>query len=62
MADITTLILADHEWLREQFARLDYLQARTSVKAEQLQQSGVPWPTSRTCTHTSKRRSSIHSY
>jgi hypothetical protein len=27
MADITTLILADHTWFREQFAQLDYLQA-----------------------------------
>lgn len=42
MADINTLILADHEWLREQFARLDYLQARTSVKAEQLQRVWRP--------------------
>jgi len=37
MPDITNLILADHEWFREQFARLDYLQARVRVKAEQLQ-------------------------
>lgn len=29
MTDITMLILADHEWFREQFAALDYLQART---------------------------------
>ncbi|KKC02376.1 hemerythrin domain-containing protein [Mycobacterium nebraskense] len=29
MADITMLILADHEWFREQFAQLDYLQAQT---------------------------------
>lgn len=28
MADITMLILADHDWFREQFARLDYLQAQ----------------------------------
>ncbi|BBZ72644.1 hemerythrin domain-containing protein [Mycobacterium paraseoulense] len=28
MADITMLILADHEWFRRQFARLDDLQAR----------------------------------
>jgi hypothetical protein len=28
MADITMLILADHTWFREQFARLDELQAR----------------------------------
>jgi Hemerythrin HHE cation binding domain len=31
MADITMLILADHEWFREQFARLDYLQSQTPV-------------------------------
>jgi Hemerythrin HHE cation binding domain len=29
MADITRLILADHAWFREQFARLDDLQAQT---------------------------------
>lgn len=29
MADITMLILADHNWFREQFAKLDYLQAQT---------------------------------
>ena len=29
MADITALILADHEWFREQFAKLDELQTRT---------------------------------
>ena len=29
MADITMLILADHNWFREQFARLDDLQAHT---------------------------------
>ncbi|MEB4209328.1 hemerythrin domain-containing protein [Mycobacterium sp. 94-17] len=28
MADITMLILADHEWFRQQFARLDELQAQ----------------------------------
>jgi Hemerythrin HHE cation binding domain len=28
LADITALILADHEWFREQFARLDELQAQ----------------------------------
>src|SRR5689334_6449198 len=28
MTDITMLILADHEWFREQFARLDELQAQ----------------------------------
>jgi Hemerythrin HHE cation binding domain len=31
MPDITMLILADHEWFREQFAKLDYLQAQTPV-------------------------------
>ena len=29
MADITVLILADHNWFREQFAKLDDLQAQT---------------------------------
>ena len=33
MADITMLILADHEWFREQFARLDDLQARIQLLA-----------------------------
>ena len=37
MADITRLILADHNWFREQFAQLDYLQARASVKDEALE-------------------------
>ena len=36
MADITMLILADHTWFREQFARLDYLQARRTVAPEAL--------------------------
>lgn len=31
MADITMLILADHDWFREQFAKLDYLQAQTPL-------------------------------
>ncbi|MCW2565708.1 MAG: hypothetical protein JWQ31_4268 [Mycobacterium sp.] len=31
MADITALILADHEWFREQFAKLDELQARKTM-------------------------------
>ena len=31
MADITMLILADHDWFREQFARLDYLQAERAA-------------------------------
>lgn len=37
MADITMLILADHTWFREQFARLDYLQARESTRTEALE-------------------------
>jgi hypothetical protein len=36
MADITMLILADHEWFREQFARLDELQAQTPVNRRAL--------------------------
>src|SRR6478609_11032396 len=31
MADLTALILADHEWFREQFAKLDDLQARRTA-------------------------------
>ena len=31
MADITMLILTDHDWFREQFAKLDVLQAQTPV-------------------------------
>src|ERR1700761_7945997 len=31
MPDITMLILADHDWFRERFAKLDYLQAQTPV-------------------------------
>jgi hypothetical protein len=42
MADITTLILADHAWFREQFARLDYLQARTTVKDGALEEVWRP--------------------
>jgi Hemerythrin HHE cation binding domain len=34
--DITTLILGDHEWFREQFARLDYLQAPRQAKPDAL--------------------------
>jgi hypothetical protein len=36
MADITMLILADHNWFRAQFARLDYLQARSSTTSDAL--------------------------
>ncbi len=37
MADITSLILADHEWFREEFARLDELQAQTPVDGAALE-------------------------
>ncbi len=36
VADITSLILADHEWFRKQFARLDELQAQTPVNRAAL--------------------------
>jgi hypothetical protein len=36
MADITMLILDDHNWFREQFAKLDDLQAQTSVDRRAL--------------------------
>jgi Hemerythrin HHE cation binding domain len=36
MANISTLILADHEWFREQFAKLDELQARTPPRRAAL--------------------------
>src|ERR1700759_694758 len=36
MADITMLILADHDWFREQFAQLDDLQAQTPVNQRAL--------------------------
>jgi Hemerythrin HHE cation binding domain len=42
MADITALILADHEWFREQFAELDYLQAQTPVNRGALQRVWGP--------------------
>jgi hypothetical protein len=42
MADITMLILADHNWFREQFARLDYLQAQTPVDARALERVWRP--------------------
>jgi hypothetical protein len=42
MADITALILADHAWFREQFARLDYLQPRATVKAAALERLWRP--------------------
>ncbi len=40
--DITSLILADHNWFREQFARLDDLQARRSVKVAALESTWRP--------------------
>jgi hypothetical protein len=42
MADITELILADHDWFREQFARLDDLQARTAVRRVALERVWRP--------------------
>ncbi|HYB81270.1 MAG TPA: hemerythrin domain-containing protein [Mycobacterium sp.] len=42
MADITMLILADHEWFREQFAKLDYLQAQTPVNYAALKRAWRP--------------------
>src|ERR1700737_1089207 len=42
MADITMLILADHEWFREQFAKLDELQARTPVNGGALERVWRP--------------------
>jgi Hemerythrin HHE cation binding domain len=42
MADITELILADHAWFREQFAKLDYLQAQTPVNRSALQRVWRP--------------------
>jgi hypothetical protein len=42
MADITMLILADHDWFREQFAELDYLQAQKPVDAGALERVWRP--------------------
>ena len=42
MADITSLILADHEWFREQFTRLDDLQAQTPVDHAALERVWRP--------------------
>ena len=36
MADITTLILDDHDWFREQFAKLDELQPQTPANRRAL--------------------------
>jgi hypothetical protein len=42
MADITMLILADHDWFREQFAKLDDLQAQTPVSQRALERVWRP--------------------
>jgi hypothetical protein len=42
MADITALILADHEWFREQFAKLDELQARETMNRVGLERVWRP--------------------
>src|SRR6201999_1740040 len=42
MADITMLILSDHDWFREQFARLDVLQAQTPVDQRALERVWRP--------------------
>src|SRR6059058_445645 len=42
MADITALILADHEWFREQFAKLDDLQAGMPVSRAALERVWRP--------------------
>jgi hypothetical protein len=42
MADITELIREDHDWFREQFAKLDGLRARTPVDPRALQQVWRP--------------------
>jgi hypothetical protein len=42
MADITMLILTDHDWFREQFAKLDVLQAQTPVDQRALERVWRP--------------------
>src|SRR5271157_2886201 len=42
MADITTLIRADHDWFREQFAKLDSLRAQTPVSNSALERVWRP--------------------
>jgi len=42
MADITKLILADHDWFREQFATLDDLQAQTPIDHAALERVWRP--------------------
>jgi hypothetical protein len=42
MADITMLILTDHDWFRDQFAKLDDLQAQTPVNQRALERVWRP--------------------
>lgn len=42
MADITMLILADHDWFREQFAKLDDLQGQNPVNRRALERVWRP--------------------
>lgn len=42
MADITILIRADHDWFREQFAKLDSLRAQTPVSNSALERVWRP--------------------
>ena len=42
MADITILIRADHDWFREQFAKLDDLRAQTPVSRSALERVWRP--------------------
>ena len=62
MPDITALILADHNWFRAQFAKLDNLQAQRSVDTPHSSESGVHSATSSTYTRTSRRRSSTPNF
>src|ERR1700728_684941 len=42
MADITMLILTDHDWFREQFAKLDDLQAQSPADQAALERVWRP--------------------
>src|ERR1700756_3253189 len=42
MADITVLIRADHDWFREQFAKLDDLRAQTPINRAALERIWRP--------------------
>jgi Hemerythrin HHE cation binding domain len=42
MADITELIVADHEWFRQQFARLDALRVQAPVNSSALERVWRP--------------------